>query len=149
MPSISTLPTAPSRSMDAAAFIVAADAFVAALSTFVTEANALAVDVNNTNIAQSASAAAQAASATISAANALTSATAAALSAVNAAASAEAARAIVGVPPAYDSLVMQPNRIDGDMTIPDGQNALIFGDFEIGPDATITCLGNATFTAIG
>lgn len=44
---------------------------------------------------------------------------------------------------------MQRNRIDTDMTIPDGYNAVMFGDFELGPDTTITCLGNATFTAIG
>ena len=70
-------------------------------------------------------------------------------SAVAAAASAEEARAIVGIPPAYDSLVMQPNRIDTDMTVPDGFNAVMFGDFELHPDATLTCLGNSTFIAIG
>lgn len=50
---------------------------------------------------------------------------------------------------ATQELYVQHNRIDTSITIPDGQNGLIFGDFEIGPDATITCLGNATFTAIG
>ncbi|MGI9161216.1 MAG: hypothetical protein ACR2K1_15840, partial [Saprospiraceae bacterium] len=43
----------------------------------------------------------------------------------------------------------QRNRIDTDMTIPDGYNAVMFGDFEVSPDATITCLGNSNFIARG
>lgn len=148
-PTIAALPTAPARSMASDVFITTADAFLAALANFVTQANALAADVNNTNIAQSASALAQATSAATSAASALAQAVAAAVSATAAAASAEKARAIVGIPPAYASLIMQPNRIDTDMTIPDGQNAVIFGDFEIGPDVTVTGLGNANFVGIG
>lgn len=77
------------------------------------------------------------------------SAASAALSKVAAAASAETARAIVGIPPAYASLIMQPNRIDTDMTIPDGQNAVIFGDFEVNPDVTVTGLGNSCFVGMG
>jgi hypothetical protein len=148
-PTISTLPAAPTRTMTAAAFVTAADAFVAALATFVAEANILAADVNNTNINASASALAQASSAATSAALALTRANTATTAAAAAAASAETARAIVGVPPAFEGLITQPNQIPSDVTIPDGYNALMIGDFELSPDATITCLGNSTFLAIG
>jgi hypothetical protein len=46
-----------------------------------------------------------------------------------------------------DSL-LQRNRIDTDMTIPDGYNAIRFGDFEIAPGVTITLLGNAQLVVI-
>jgi hypothetical protein len=148
-PQITALPTSPSRNMAPDVFIAAADAFIAALPLFVTQANALAVFAVNTDITQAQSAAAYAASAEISrtlsqAAQVISSAQAAA-----AAASAETARAIVGIPPAYTSLITQPNKITSDMTIPDGNNAVIFGDFEVSPDVTVTGLGNANFVGLG
>lgn len=88
----------------------------------------------------------------IAAASAVTATNQAAIAtqkATAAAASAETARAIVGIPPAYDSLIMQPNRINTDMTIPDGFNAVMFGDFEVSPDAIVTGLGNANFVGLG
>ena len=147
-PQITALPTTPSRNMTPDAFIAAADAFIAALPLFVTEANALAVFAVNTDVTQALSAAAYAASASVSKAAAELGAALATTKAAAAAASAETARAIVGIPPAYTTLVMQPNRINVDMTVPDGQNAVMFGDFEIGSDVTITLLGNSQFVLI-
>ncbi|MEI7816180.1 MAG: hypothetical protein WCI45_03200, partial [Desulfuromonadales bacterium] len=70
--------------------------------------------------------------------------TAAGTSATNAANSATAAAASAVVAAAS----LQPNRIDTDMTIPDGYNAIRFGDFEIGADVTITLLGNSQLVII-
>jgi hypothetical protein len=42
----------------------------------------------------------------------------------------------------------QRNRLDADMTIPDGYNSIRFGDFEIAPGVTITLLGNAQLVVI-
>lgn len=42
----------------------------------------------------------------------------------------------------------QSNRIDSNFTIPDGQNALTIGPFEVGPDVTVTGLGNATWRGL-
>ena len=148
-PQITPLPTTPSRNMTPDAFIAAADAFIAALPQFVAEANALAVFAVNTDITQALSAAAYSASAQTSKTQSEQGATTATQKAAAAALSAEAARAIVGIPPAYASLIMQPNRIDIDMTIPDGQNAVIFGNFEVSPDVTVTGLGNANFVGLG
>lgn len=47
------------------------------------------------------------------------------------------------------SPIMQPNRIDQNVTVPDGYNAVMFGDFEIAPGVTIECVGNANFIALG
>lgn len=104
---------------------------------------------SNTVIAQALSAAAYSASAQTSKTQSEQGATTATQKAAAAALSAEAARAIVGIPPAYASLIMQPNRIGIDMTIPDGQNAVIFGNFEVSPDVTVTGLGNANFVGLG
>lgn len=43
---------------------------------------------------------------------------------------------------------IQRNRIDADLQIPNGHNALMIGDFEVGPDVTVTGLGNSTFRGI-
>lgn len=130
--------TATQKATEAAASATSAAGSSAAATTKAAEA------------AASASAASvQATSAATSATQSGNSATASAASATAAAASAEQARAIVGVPPAFDSLIMQPNRIDVDMTIPDGFNAVMFGDFEVSPDVTVTGLGNANFVGIG
>lgn len=107
-----------------------------------------AADMVSSNIDDIQNAADNAATAALSAGTATTQAGIATQKAVAAAASAETARAIVGIPPAYNSLIMQPNRIDTDMTIPDGFNAVMFGDFEIGPNITITLLGNSQFIVI-
>ena len=147
-PTIAALPTTPSRNMTPEEFIAAADSFIAALPAFVTQANALAAFAVNTDIAQALSAAAYAASALTSKTQSEQGAATATQKAIDAAASAETARAIVGIPPAYASLIMQPNRIDSDMTIPDGQNAVIFGCFEVDPDATVTGLGNSCFVGV-
>lgn len=128
--------------MTAEQFIAAADTFIAALPAFVTQANALASFAVEVDVANSASAATSRYAAETAANTSVQKATAAALSA-------ETARAIVGIPPAYASLIMQPNRIDIDMTIPDGQNAVIFGNFEVSPDVTVTGLGNANFVGLG
>lgn len=133
VPTITPLPTAPSR-QDPATFSTRTDAFLAGLETFAEEANILAADVNNTNITQSASASASAATATTKAAEA--------------AASALLAQQIVGVPPAFTSLIMQPNNITTDITIPDGYNAAMFGDFVITVGKIITCQGNSEFIII-
>jgi hypothetical protein len=130
-------------------FIAAADAFIAALPQFVTQANALAAFAVNTDIAQALSAAAYASSAETSKTQSQQGASTATQKAIDAAASAENARAIVGIPPAYVSLIMQPNRIDTDMTVPDGQNAVIFGNFEVDPDVIVTGLGNSCFVGMG
>lgn len=42
----------------------------------------------------------------------------------------------------------QSNRIDSNFTIPDGQNALTIGPFEVGPDVTVTGLGNSTWRGL-
>lgn len=42
----------------------------------------------------------------------------------------------------------QRNRIDADMTIPDGENAVMVGPFEVGPDVVVTGLGNSTFRGL-
>lgn len=42
----------------------------------------------------------------------------------------------------------QSNRIDSSFTIPDGQNALTIGPFEVSPDVTVTGLGNATWRGL-
>lgn len=47
-----------------------------------------------------------------------------------------------------DHLMIRPNRIDKDITIPDGHNALLVGPVEIGPNVTITGLGNSTLRGI-
>ena len=147
-PQITALPTTPSRNMTPDEFITAADAFIAALPAFVTQTNILAAFCVNTDLTSALSAAAYAASAMTSKGQSEAAQGIATTKATAAAASAETARAIVGIPPAYTSLIMQPNRISTDMTIPDGQNAVIFGDFEIGSDVTITLLGNSQFVVI-
>ena len=48
----------------------------------------------------------------------------------------------------FGPLWAQPNRIDADMTIPDGFNAVMFGPFEVGPDVTVTGEGNACFRGL-
>ena len=148
-PTISALPTTPSRNMTPDEFIAAADSFIAALPLFVSQANALSAFVVNTDIAQALSAAAYAASAETSKTQSQQEAATATQKAIDASTSAETARAIVGIPPAYASLIMQPNRIDTDMTIPDGQNAVIFGNFEVDPDVIVTGLGNSCFVGMG
>lgn len=130
--------TATQKATEAATSATAAAGSATTATAKATEAAASAVTATN-----------QASSAATSATQAAVSSAAASVSAIAAVESAEQARAIVGVPPAFDSLIMQPNRIDVDMTVPDGFNAVMFGDFELGPDATITCLGNANFVAIG
>ena len=111
--------------------------------------DAAATLATSNGAAQVALATAQKNSAATLAAAASTSATAAASAQTAAAASAASAAAIVGIPPAYTNLVTQPNRITVDTTIPDGNNAIIFGDFEVSPDVTVTGLGNANFVGLG
>lgn len=50
-----------------------------------------------------------------------------------------------GNPP---NLLMHPNRITSNVTIPDGYNAIISGKFEVSPDVTIEGQGNSTLTGI-
>ena len=42
----------------------------------------------------------------------------------------------------------QRNRIDANMTIPDGENAVMVGPFEVGPDVVVTGLGNSVFRGL-
>ena len=46
-----------------------------------------------------------------------------------------------GNPP---NILMQPNQILSDVTIPDGYNAFLIDPIEIAPSVTITGLGNST-----
>jgi hypothetical protein len=41
------------------------------------------------------------------------------------------------------------NRIDHDVTIPDGYNVVMIGPFEVGPDVTVKGEGNACFVGLG
>ncbi len=148
-PTISALPTTPSRNMTPDAFIIAADAFIAALPAFVSQCNILAAFCVNTDLASVLSAAAYAASAQTSNGQSQTAANTATIQAAAAAASAALAAAIVGIPPAFTALITQPNKITVDMTIPDGNNAVIVGDFEVSPDVTVTGLGNSNFVGLG
>ena len=50
--------------------------------------------------------------------------------------------------PIFSGIVQQSNRIDSDITIPDGINAVMLGDFEVGPDVTVTGLGNSTWRGL-
>ena len=117
-----------------------------------------------TNAASSATAAAgsattaatQAGIATTKAGEASTSATNAAGSATTATTQAgiattkagEAAASATAAAAAATTALYQRNRIDTDITIPDGYNAMRFGDFEISPDVTITLLGNSQMVVI-
>jgi len=42
----------------------------------------------------------------------------------------------------------QKNRIDANLTIPDGENAVMVGPFEVGPDVVVTGLGNSCFRGL-
>lgn len=64
-------------------------------------------------------------------------------SALEAAGAAASAAQIV-----YGNLIMHPNRIDESISIPDGYNAFLVGPVEIGPNVTITGLGNSTLRGI-
>lgn len=57
---------------------------------------------------------------------------------------------IGGITPAPMTVttLMQSNRIDENWTIPNGVNALTIGPFEVGPDVTITGLGNSTWRGL-
>lgn len=44
--------------------------------------------------------------------------------------------------------VFQRNRIDSNLTIPTGFNVVMFGDFEVAPDVTVTGQGNSTFRGL-
>lgn len=44
--------------------------------------------------------------------------------------------------------VMQTNRIDEDMIIPDGMNGMTFGPFEVGPNVSVIGLGNSTWSGL-
>lgn len=148
-PIVSPLPTTPSRNMTPEEFIAAADSFIAALPLFVSQVNTLATFMVNTDITQVQSAAAYAASALTCKTQSDLDVATTTQKAAAAAASAALAQAIVGMPPAFTALITQPNKITVDMTIPDGQNAVIVGDFEVGPDVTVTGLGNANFVGLG
>jgi hypothetical protein len=43
---------------------------------------------------------------------------------------------------------MQSNRIDTDISVPDGYNGVWFGDVEVGPNVTVTGLGNSTLRGL-
>lgn len=47
-----------------------------------------------------------------------------------------------------DQLMMRPNRIDEDVTIPDGYNAFFIDPVEFGPNVTVTGLGNSTLRGV-
>lgn len=71
-------------------------------------------------------------------------AAAAAASAAAAAAYAATAQAVSPDSP----IRLNTNRIATSFTIPDGQNALTVGPFEVGPDVTVTGLGNSTWRGL-
>lgn len=50
-----------------------------------------------------------------------------------------------GNPP---NILMHPNKITSNVTIPDGYNAVLVDPVEISPDVTITGLGNSTLRGI-
>lgn len=45
-------------------------------------------------------------------------------------------------------LNIQSNRIDTDQTIQSGQNAVMYGPFEVGSNVTVKGLGNSTFRGL-
>lgn len=94
----------------------------------------------NTAVAQAsgsaATAVAKAVQTTADAAQAVASAT-------QATASAAAAALIT-----YGNLIMHPHKISESIAIPDGFNAFFVGPMEIGPNVTITGLGNSTLRGI-
>lgn len=71
-------------------------------------------------------------------------AAAAAASAAAAAAYAATAQAVSPDSP----FRLNTNRIATSFTIPDGQNALTVGPFEVGPEVTVTGLGNSTWRGL-
>ena len=50
--------------------------------------------------------------------------------------------------PTFTGMVQQSNRIDFDITIQDGINAVMLGDFEVGLDVSVTGLGNSTWRGL-
>lgn len=50
-----------------------------------------------------------------------------------------------GSPP---TVFMHPNRIDTNVTIPNGYNGFITGKFEVSSNVTVTGQGNATWTGL-
>lgn len=86
----------------------------------------------------------QQAKAAIDAQSPVANAAAAAASAAAAAAYAATAQAVSPDSP----FRLNTNRIATSFTIPDGQNALTVGPFEVGPDVTVTGLGNSTWRGL-
>lgn len=86
----------------------------------------------------------QQAKTSIDAQSPVANAAAAAASAAAAAAYAATAQAVSPDSP----LRLNTNRIATSFTIPDGQNALTVGPFEVGPDVTVTGLGNSTWRGL-
>ncbi len=48
----------------------------------------------------------------------------------------------------YGSLIMHPNKINESINIPDGFNAFLVDPVEIGPNVTVTGLGNSTLRGL-
>lgn len=86
----------------------------------------------------------QQAKAAVDAQSPVTNAAAAAVSAAAAAAYAATAQAVSPDSP----IRLNTNRIATSFTIPDGQNALTVGPFEVGPEVTVTGLGNSTWRGL-
>jgi len=95
--------------------------------------------------AQAAAAAsqAQASASTAKAVESALSATSSETSAASAAASAASAAQIV-----YGNLIMHPSKITESVNIPDGFNGFLVDPVEIGPNVTITGLGNSTLRGL-
>ena len=149
---IAPLPTPPQRS-DPDNFAVRADAFLGALPQFGADIDAIYPDIalcaNDINAVRQAPGAATTAlaaqTAAVAAANsASASASSASASAATAAQAVDAAAAIVYTQP----LVMAPNTITQNVTIPDGYNAVLIGAVTIADGVTIMGLGSATLVGI-
>lgn len=120
--------------------------WVPALANLVVDILAVAGQVlTNANAASSSASAAgtSATNAASSATSASSSASSASASATNAANSAAIAVAATGT-----CTYIQSNRIDADMTIPNGYNAITIGPFEVGPNVTVTGIGNSTWRGL-
>lgn len=145
---------AAAASAAAAAASASAASTSAANSASSATASAASASTASTKAAESASSASAAASSATAAAGSASTASAASISATTkadvatakadeAAASAASAAQIV-----FGNLFMHPNKITESINIPDGFNGLLVDPVEIGPNVTITGLGNSTLRGL-